>query len=367
MTTLRELILKEWFRFFLGAFIVLVMLISVAELITGFLRSNVTPVEVIFNHLLELPDKMKLIMPVGCLVASLFSINKLKNRNELTAIFAGGYSRKRFMVDITMATLVVSLFQFFISGFVEPYAISKKDFLIEDGQAKFKNLRSKGLMASTIGSGKMWFKSEKYFFSFSTFDKARNRLNEASIFYYDENNYLKNKVLSQYIEFKDGKWIGKNVVSYTNLENPDFPTIEKKDESVININEDPKDFKEIEADITTLNIFDLSRYIGKLQEGGINVNEYLVILLEKVSISLICTIFGLVAAIGAFRPNRRGNSFGKTLLGVFVFVIIYWLINSYFIELGKSSKLNPYLACFGVPMIFSLFLAVQFVRNRKLI
>lgn len=367
MTTLRELILKEWFRFFIGAFVVLVMLISVAELISGFLRSNVTPIEVIFNHLLELPDKMKLIMPVGCLVASLFSINKLKNRNELTAIFAGGYSRKKFMYDITLASVIVSLVQFFISGFIEPYAISKKDYLITDGQTKFKNLRSKGLMASTIGSGKMWFKSDQYFFSFSTFDKARKRLNDVSIYYYDKNNFLKNKVIGDYIEFVDGKWQGANVTRYTNLENSEFPLIESLGKNPIEIDEDPKDFKEIEADITTLNIFNLSRYIGKLQEGGINVNEYLVILLEKVSISLICTIFGLVAAIGAFRPNRRGNSFGKTLLGVFIFVIIYWLVNSYFIELGKSSKLNPYIACFGVPFIFSIFLLFQFIRNRKLI
>jgi lipopolysaccharide export system permease protein len=367
MTTLRSLILKEWFKFFIGAFLILVLLISVAELISGFLRSNVTPIEVIFNHFLELPDKMKLIMPVGCLVASLFSINKLKNRNELTAIFAGGYSRKKFMLDITLATFVVSFSQLFISSFLEPFAISKKDYLIQDGQSKFKNLRSKGLMASTIGSGKMWFKSENYFFSFSTFNKSENRLNDVSIYFYDSQNKLTKKITSEHIKFVGNAWMGTNARIYDYLQNTDFPKIEEKESLGITISEVPDDFKEIEADITTLNIFQLYNYIRKLQDGGINVNEYLVILLEKISISFICTIFGLVAAIGAFRPNRRGNSFGKSLLGVFVFVILYWLINSYFIELGKSSKLDPFLACFGVPFIFGLFLITQFVRNRKLI
>ena len=173
MPTLRSLIIKEWFKFFLGAFLGLLLLITVAELITGFLRQNVTPLEVILNHLLEIPDKFKLIMPVSCLMASLFSINKLRNRNELTAIFAAGYSRKKFFNDIASAAIFVAAFQFSVSGFIEPYAISKKDFLIEDGQSKFKNLRSKGLMASTIGSGKMWFKSNDYFFSFSTFDDKK--------------------------------------------------------------------------------------------------------------------------------------------------------------------------------------------------
>jgi len=367
VTTLRSFILKEWFRFFFGAFIVLILLISVAELITGFLRSNVTPMEVIFNHFLEIPDKLKLIMPVGCLVASLFSINKLKNRNELTAIFSSGYSRKRFMTDIAIGTIVVSLSQLFISSFLEPYAISKKDILIKDGESKFKNLRSQGLMASTIGSGKMWFKSETYFFSFSTFDKSKDQLNDTSIYFYDENNFLKEKVSSKYIQFIGDAWIGTDNLSYKNLETSEFPIVVKSETLALAINETPFDFREIEADITTLNIIDLYNYIDKLQDGGINVNEYLVIFLEKFSISIVCVIFGLVAAIGAFRPNRRGNSFGKNLFGVFIFVIIYWLVNSYFIELGKSSKLDPYLACFGVPFIFGLFLVYQFIRNRKLI
>lgn len=367
MTTLRSFILKEWFRFFVGAFVVLILLISVAELISGFLRSNVTPMEVIFNHFLEIPNKLKLIMPVGCLVASLFSVNKLKTRNELTAIFAGGYSRKRFMTDIAIGTIVVSLSQLFISSFLEPFAISKKDILITDGQSKFKNLKSQGLMASTIGSGRMWFKSKNYFFSFSTFDKENNQLNDVSIYYYNDNNFLKEKVTSKALQYIGGAWIGTQTNVLRNLETGEFPLVQNIESGPIDINESPFDFREIEADITTLNIFDLYRYIDKLQEGGINVNEYLVIFLEKFSISIVCIIFGLVAAIGAFRPNRRGNSFGKSLLGVFVFVIVYWLINSYFIELGKSSKLNPYLACFGVPIIFGLFLSYQFIRNRKLI
>ncbi|CAN0327204.1 unnamed protein product, partial [Chrysoparadoxa australica] len=133
------------------------------------------------------------------------------------------------------------------------------------------------------------------------------------------------------------------------------------------ISEQPGDFKEIESDITTLNTPDLYRYIKTLQDGGINVNEYLVMFYEKFSPSVVCIIFSLIAAIGGFTPNRRGSSFGKNIFFVFVFVILYWLINSYFLELGKSSKIDPFLATFGVPFIFALFLAQQFFRHRKLI
>ncbi len=365
MPTLRSLIIKEWFKFFLGAFLGLILLITVAELISGFLRQNVTPLEVILNHLLEIPDKFKLIMPVSCLMASLFSINKLRSRNELTAIFAAGYSRKKFFSDIASVAVFVAAFQFSVSGFLEPYAISKKDFLIEDGQSKFNNLRSKGLMASTIGSGKMWFKSSQYFFSFTTFNDKLNLISDVSIYFFS-NNKLTKKIEAPVIIFKNGSWSAKKATTTLDLDNDGYPTFLESTDITIPISENPSDFKEIEADITTLNFFELYHYINRLKSGGINVDEYSVMLYEKVSTCLVCIIFALVASIGIFSPNRRGNSFAKSIGGVFAFVILYWLVNSYFIELGKSSKLSPLLSCFGVPFLFGIYLIYNFYKNRTL-
>lgn len=344
----------------------LLLLISVAELISGFLRQNVTPLEVIFNHILEIPEKLKLILPVSCLAASLFSINKLKNRNELTAIFASGYSRKKFVFDVVSGSTVVGLCLLLISSYIDPFSRSQMDFLIKDGQQKFKNLNAKGLMASTIGSGKMWFKSGSYFFSFSRFDKALNTISDVTIYHYSDSK-LKKKIHANTVTFENGTWNGKNVETLDFLDGVTFPHYGEADLAEIEINEKPEDFKEIESDITTLNTVDLYRYIKTLQDGGINVNEYLVMFYEKFSPSLVCIIFSLIAAIGGFKPNRRGSSFGKNIFFVFVFVILYWLINSYFLELGKSSKLDPMLASFGVPFLFSLFLVHQFIRHRKLI
>lgn len=365
MPTIKSLIVKEWFKFFLGSFLALILLITVAELISGFLRSNVTPLEVILNHLLEITNKFKLITPVSCLIASLFSINKLRNRNELTAIFAAGYSRKKFIGDIAQAAFFVALFQLLISGFIEPFAISKKDYLIEDGQSKFKNLKSKGLMASTIGSGKMWYKSNNYFFSFSSFNNSKKTLSDISIYYFQDNHITK-KFDAPFIVFKDNQWFSPQVFKVTNLNGEGYPQKELEENKIIEIEESPSDFAEIEADITTLNIFKLYHYIIKLKYSGINVDDYLVMLLEKVSTALVCIIFALVASIGIFSPNRRGNSFAKNILGVFAFVILYWLVNSYFIELGKSSKLSPFLACFSVPIVFSIYLSISFFKNRNL-
>jgi lipopolysaccharide export system permease protein len=327
---------------------------------------NVTATEVILNHFLEMPSYLKLITPVSCLAASLFCINKLKNTNELTAIFASGYGRVKFLSDIAVCAVFVALIQFFMSSFVQPYAKSKKDFFISDGEAKFRNLKSKGLIASTISSGKMWFKSDDYILSFSTYDKHQNKLHDVSLYHYSNSNKVKSVEYAKSVSYIGNAWIADTVESYNELEKEDFSFKTVNTTSPFRINQTPQDFNQIEADITTLNIILLWRYITKLKRSGININEYLVMFLENFSSSIICIIFAFFASIGIFHPNRRNNSFGKSILLVLVFVILYWLVNSYFLELGKSSKIHPLLSTLSVPALFTLYIAYYFSKHRKL-
>jgi lipopolysaccharide export system permease protein len=368
VNVVRQLILKEWFKFFSASVFVLFLLLSAANLISGFLRRNVTPLEVILNHLIETPTHMKLIFPVSCLVASLFAINKLKQRNELTAIFSGGYSRKKFIFCIFTAALSVGVFQFVISAFLEPYTKSRRHDIIQDSEAKFRNLKSKGLRSSTIGSGKIWYKSNNYFFSFSKYDRIEEKLIDLSIFYYNNTNQLSKVLYSEYASFNRdrNKWIIPKADIIDSLDTKSFAEEKQLVDVELDIKERPNEFNQIEADITTLSVLKLSNYINKLAKKGINVNEYMVLLLDKFSTAIICVLFGLVATISSFNSNKRNSSMGKTIFAIFIFIIVYWLVNSYFLELGKNSKLNPYVACFAVPLAFFIFLATFFYHHRKL-
>ncbi|EQC50025.1 permease, YjgP/YjgQ family [Bacteriovorax sp. BSW11_IV] len=367
MHALKKLIIKEWLRFFLASFIVFLILVSVGTLINGFLRENITAVEVIMSYFLELPSALNRVIPISCLIASLFSINKLKNRNELTAIFAAGFSRKNFLINIFQVSIFVALFQFLIGAYVEPFVKSRRHILIENSDAKFRNLKSKGIKASTIGSGLIWYKSKDYYFSFIKFDSKTNTIINTSIYYYSNDYHLARKVFADEVIYtEDGRWMGKNVTIISKIDEPTFPFMKTFPEYEIKLNETLDDFSQIEADITTLNHAELYQYIQNIKSSGLNVNEYLVVFYEKISSAVICIVFSLLACVPIFNPNRRNSSFGKNILFVFVFTIAYWLINSYSIELGVNSKLDPISSTFSVPIIFMLFLATYFYKNRKL-
>lgn len=365
MPIIRKLVVKSWFTYFSGSFLTLTLLLTIANLITGFLRLNVTPMEVIFNHILEMPSHLKLLTPVSCLAASLFSTNKLKNTSELTAIFASGYSRKDYAFDVILCALTVAFLQFLTSSFLQPYAKSKRDLLITNSETKFRNLKAKGLMSSTISSGKMWFKSENTLMSFSTYDKKNSILYDLSVYTLD-NDKVTDIEYTPKATFVGGIWMGSNVKILNSLNQENFSIPNYKNASAIKIRQTPKDFNQIESDITTLNLFFLWQYIYKLYKNGININEYLVLFLESFSTSLICIVFSLFALSGIFSPNRRNNKFGQTVALTLFFIIVYWLISSYFIELGKSSKLHPILATFTVPVLFILYTGNFFYKNRKL-
>lgn len=367
MTGLKALILKEWLRFFAGSVFVLFLILTIANLISGFLRGNVSTSEVLINYLIELPSNFNKIFPISCLIASIFSVNKLKNRNELVAIFASGFSTRNFLTIIALVSTAVGMIQFGVAGYVDPFVRKYKGVLLEESASKFKNLSSKGLKAATIGSGKIWFKSEGYFFSFNAFDKVNNSLKNVDIYLFDQNYKIIEKIKARELTYtKDEQWVLYDGQFTNSLENEGFPDVVKFESRNFTLEESPDDFRQIESDITTLGVGSLWNYVQRIGKAGLSTSEYMVMLLDKFSSSLICLVFGLMAAIGIFNPNRRQNTLGKNLAFIFVFTLLYWLIYTYLIELGSTAKLNPWLACFLVPLIFGIFISVVFYQNRKL-
>ncbi len=367
MTTIKRLIFKEWFKAFFASVIVLATLVTVADLISGFLRGSVTATQVILNHIVEYPAYLAQIFPVGCLIASLFSINKLKNRNELTAIFASGFTRKKFIFTIFQASLIIAILQFTTSAYIQPYFKQYRHQLLGDAQERFSNLEGQGLKASTIGTGKVWFKSGDYFASFAQYDRNTKTLYDATFYFLDTNEKLKQKIVTpMLIHGEHHKWEAINATSFEDLSQLQFPKITHHDSLFITINETPNDFIQLESDITTLGAVQLWRYIRQLQRAGLNVSEYLILFLGHFSTTIICIIFALVAGTTAFNPNRRNSSFGKSLGFVFLFTLFYWLVFSYLSELGRSGQLDPYIASFSVPLLFSFILLLFFFHHRKL-
>ncbi len=362
MRIFTKLIIKEWFKSLLGAITVLFLLISTADLINGFLQGKEVS-RVLLEYSLKMPDLMGKMFPICCLVATLFSLNKLKAHSELISILAAGYSYRKFYLLLGTCALSMVALQFLNLGFVEPFANKVKRQEI----AKSKASEGRYLTRSSIEGGKFWYKSNNYFASFSFFDRNTKSLHNLEIYFFSPEHTSTRIIKARNaIYVSGGEWSLSEVRELSNLSSFTFPMETAKPNSLIKLEEVPEDFGEFEADLTTLNFIKLQTFIHRLSKTGINISEYQILLLNKVSLSLICLVFALIPASTIFNPNRRSSSFGKNVVLTLLVTVVFWVLYSSTIALGNSGTLNPLLATSLIPLGFFIYVLSTFLKNRKL-
>ena len=363
MFLLSKIIAKSWFKSLIACLVILFLLITVGDIINGYLRGWETK-RVFFEYSLKLPFLMGKLLPICALLSTLFSVNGLKTHSELIAILAAGFSAKKIYRLILVFSFSIAFLQFINVGYLQPYSNKIKNSDKEQSSSD----DSRYLARSKIGnSGILWHKSKGYFSSFALFDRKSQELKDLSIYYLSEDGLVESIFKSKTAKYDSNNlWLLKDLEIFQNLSDKNFPVVKKEKELLVSLEEKPSDFVQFESDITTLNIFKLATFINRLKSTGINYTEYEIMLLEKISNCIICVIFSLFPLISIFNPNRRSSSFGKSIVLTLSFTIVFWGVYSASISLGSSGKIPPLLATMGIPFIFSLFIGKTYFKNKKL-
>ena len=366
MILIKKVIVRPWITHFIFSALLLYVLVLSGSIISGLLRTNVTALEVFINQGLNTPNTLIRIIPLSCMVCTLTTLNKLIKSNELTAAFSLGFSREQILYNILYVSLIISFFHFFLSGYIKPFSLKAKNKIIPNLDQKFSTLKKQGLITSKISNGKMWFKSDDYFFSYSTFNERSDTIANTTIYQYGDDFKLKNLYQTPSLtKTKDNKWTATKLLSITNIDNKENTTVNLINKSKLTVlKESPTDFKQIEQDITTLNFVQLARYVKKLNMAGISSVKYEIIILKTISNAIGCILFTLLGSIMLFSPNKRLFSLGKIIGICFSFILCYWLLEGSLIELAITTKISPYIAVFGIQALLSIMLLIYYQKNK---
>jgi lipopolysaccharide export system permease protein len=110
------------FAFSIIGLCALFVIVHLFEQLDSFLdKKTPFPVIVLF-YVNYLPEIIKLITPVAMLLAALFTIGRLSNTNEITAMKAGGMSVYRIMAPLLLFGVVMSGLQVYFNGWIVPKA-----------------------------------------------------------------------------------------------------------------------------------------------------------------------------------------------------------------------------------------------------
>jgi len=364
MLILSKLITKEWVKSFLAAFFVLFLIITTADIINAFLRDKYTTEQIFYNYLSTMPEFLAKILPVACLMGTLFSINKLKGHSELLAMLAYGMSPKLFFYVIGCCATVVASVQFINLAYLAPKAnLLKREVL--DSNDLFK--KGKFIARSSLDAPQIWYKNKNYFASYLGFDKQRDIIKDMTLFFYSNSFRAQQIIKAGSLQYVDKNiWLMQNGTVLKQLSTPDFQVVESFKEKAIELEEVPSDFKKFESDITTLNFFSLIKFINRLSNSGININEYIILIYEKISLALICIVFALFPLSSLKTPNRRTSSAARSIIFAMTFIVAYWFGYTSILALGNSGKLPPFVASMIIPFIFGIYIIYSYRTQQKL-
>ncbi len=362
MHLISRFVLKQWLKSFISSAGVLLLLILAADFINALLQGYSSE-RIYYDFIVKMPSLFTKVIPITAMTATLFSLNNLKSHSELMAIMATSFNFKNFYYLFGVCALFISLFQFTLTGFIEP-AMKK---------IRFENFKNDGKEAklvarSTVGKSTLtWIKSKDYFSSFLYYDSTIKRIIEPTFYYINDQGILTKKIVSQYADHvNQKKWKLINLHTTQNLDKEEFSIAHKKEDLVVELNESEKDFSHFESNLETLNIVKYYKFIKSIEGKGVTIRESLLKVHDKISISLICLLFCFLPMTSLLTPNKRNSSFGKNVAYTVIIALSYWFLYSTLLSYGKGGKIPVLIAAYALPFILALYNFKTFRRLNNL-
>lgn len=304
---------------------------------------------------LKLPFIVVLTIPMGVLLSTIVTFNKLNNNSELTIFRACGVSVVRLAMPAIIFGLIAGTSAFVINEYVVPAA----------------NMQSRNLMAWALTQRNI--PEGKTSFSF----KELNSYNQIKrLFYVDkyENKKLQGitvldmskkgavqVIQSKYADTTPEYWGFKNGVVYTisNSGKVLNTTIFEKLKLFSSLDLADK-YKNIKA--KELNFFQLANYIKKQSQlENKHLGELKVQLHEKIALPLTAFLVTIVGIPLAMSPPRA--RFNRGFLFSILIIFCYYLIRALFISLGEAEILMPELAAWLPNLIIAAVGGALFYRK----
>jgi LPS export ABC transporter permease LptF/LPS export ABC transporter permease LptG len=349
-TILDDYVLRG-FAFYLaliaGAFVTLLLVFTLFELLSDILRNQVSPL-IVGEYLLNVTPYFLYypIAPLSMLLAVLVTFGLLQRSNEITAIKATGISLYRVVVPVLIASTLLAGVLFLSDQLYLPYTNKRQDAL--------RN-RIKGKPAQTyLRPDRKWIfgqHSDIYYYQF--FDPDRDVFGGVSVFQFDPHTFqITHRISADRAHWSNSmsRWVyeqgwerslsGSAIESYRKFDVATYPELA----------EAPAYFKKEIKQSSEMSYDELRRYIHDLEESGFDVVRLRVQLQKKIAYPLITFVMAVLAIPFALSAGKRSALTGvATAIGIGVF---YWTISGLFEAMGNLSQLPPAVAAWSPDLVF---------------
>ncbi|HEV2730564.1 MAG TPA: LptF/LptG family permease, partial [Terriglobales bacterium] len=302
---LDDYVLRDFFVYLLmilAAFVVLLLVFTVFELLGDILRNHVSLLTVGEYLLNVTPFFLYNITHLSILLAVLITFGLMQRSNEMTAIKATGISVYRVIVPVLLASCVFAMGLFFFDQFYLPRANKRQDAL--------RN-QIKGKPPQTyLNPGRKWIFGQNYkIYYYQFFDSDRNQFGNLSAFQFDPATFqLTRRVYADRAHWEERlqRWVCTQgwERSLRGSAIQDFRTFDVA--TFAAISEPPYYFKKEVRQSSEMNYEELRHYIRDLQQSGFDVVRLRVQLYEKFAFPLITLVMAVLAVPFSLSTGKRG-------------------------------------------------------------
>lgn len=314
----------------------------------------------------EMPKILGKAFPVGLLLGSLFTFDKLSKDSELTIFRAVGMSFSRILRPLLVLSFIVTYLCFVTYDKWIPYTCQKLEE-IKGGQMLTQYIYTKkdendhpeqAVIVSRFFEGEM---NDVIVMNFSkqVFDDLHGL-----------DNILVGEIGHKGVNPNgEPSWVLENVTSYDINEDGIFKKITKHDKAYILNGEDANDAYTIMINSTKkdrdINNKDLKKYIDLLKKENLDedyrlmANKYY----QRFFHPFVCVLLAVMGCLLGFSKPREQRLIGFTIAIGCIFV--YYITLPFFDLLAEKGVLPP-LATAAIPPLAFLLAIIMFYRSRDL-
>ena len=309
----------------------------------------------------ELPNILSKAFPVGLLLGTLFTFDKLSKDSELTIFRAVGMSFQRIIAPVILLSLIITCFCFLTGDRMVPYAENKSGALhgyYISTQYIYTQKDKDGVPTNAVVVSRF---AKDTLYGVIVLDFRNKQYSDV----HQLNNIYYAKIGKTYPD----KWVLNDITQYEITSDGVFVDIKRFPTMNILEGEDAKNAYTLmtystkkEREITNK---DLKQYIKLLKKENLD-EEYRYMLnkyLQRFLHPFVCVLLAIMGALLGFSKPREQRLIGFTIAIGFIF--LYYITLPFFDLLAEKGILHPIITATFPPFAFMCAI-IAFYKSKDL-
>jgi lipopolysaccharide export system permease protein len=357
ITIIDRYIAKMFLGFFIGGLVVFVTLFVTVDFMSNMVQHNAPTSAVMEYYGLFVPGVMYQMMPVACLLATVFTLSTLSKNNELVALFSSGMSLARVSMPILVLVVLISSVSFWLNDRLLPIVNQRKNYIY------YVEIEKKPGLYSTVKTDKIWYRSGNVLFNIKTLQVEKSSAQGLTMYYFDGSWKLIQMITANEVHLKGETWELENGAVTLFPQDTSIPMTQSFAKKTITVGDDVRDIQKSSQSTDALSVRELKRFITRNKESGLDTLRYEVEYHAKFAFAFaafVMSFLGIPFSVSKQRSGGAALNVGITLVLAFG----YWAAYSSGITLGRHGAVPPAIAVW-LPNVFMVALSAIFLLRLK--